>query len=277
MKILFLTTALPARRSTGGEIAKQAVVEALAGEGHAVTVMGYRRPEDPYERRDDVVCAGVRPIETDSASTLRKAAWMSSAVVRSLPYSAAKYHSPSYARRVSELAHGRYDLAVVDHAQMGWIISTLQQLKLAYVALLHNVEHPMYAERAGDGRGAVRMVYAREARWVRALEERVARGALCRWTLTDDDAEYFAAFGETRILRVPSLLPPRGDTVPKSRDVGLIGSWTWELTRRGLRWFLEQVAPRLPSALSVEVAGRGGDGISMGRVRYRGFVDDAGD
>jgi hypothetical protein len=62
----------------------------------------------------------------------------------------------------------------------------------------------------------------------------------------------------------------------KRCDVALMGTWTWDVTRAALEWFLERVHPHLPGSLTVEVAGRGGawiDGTYPG-VRYCGFVPD---
>ena len=95
MEILFLTTVLPERRSTGGEIGSHAFIDALRAAGHRVTIVGFRRTGDPPPADPDAIEAGERPIETDGAPRSFPAAWMGSALVRGLPYSAAKFRSTS--------------------------------------------------------------------------------------------------------------------------------------------------------------------------------------
>ncbi|MEA2411971.1 MAG: hypothetical protein QOC77_2532, partial [Thermoleophilaceae bacterium] len=90
MEILFLTTVLPGGRSTGGEIASHAVVDAIAAHGHAVTVVGYLRPAGNAQPGAGAVVVGRRSIEADAAPLVEKARWSASALVARLPVSAAK-------------------------------------------------------------------------------------------------------------------------------------------------------------------------------------------
>jgi glycosyltransferase involved in cell wall biosynthesis len=60
-------------------------------------------------------------------------------------------------------------------------------------------------------------------------------------------------------------------------DVALIGTWNWGPNARGLEWFSAEVVPRLPSTMTVEVAGVGAEWLD-GRhpnVAIRGAVHDA--
>ena len=280
MQILFLTTVLPDGLSTGGEIASQSVVDALAAQGHEVTVLGYRREGEAPRTGHGIVEAGVRPIENAAAGLPQKLAWMGAAVRHALPYSAAKFRSSGYRDAVRELvAARRFDLAIVDHAQAGWVQPHLRRAGLPFTALLHNVEHRIYADRAAAAGPAARVVNGREARRVRSLEEGLAQGARAVWVLSDDDGEHFAGFADVRTLRLPSALRVADAPAAKSRDAVLIGTWTWDLTRRGLEWFLESVCPLLPDGFEVAVAGRGGEWVrgADARVSYSGLVPDAGD
>jgi hypothetical protein len=278
MEILFLTTVLPSGRSTGGEIASQDVIDGLRATGHTVTIVGYRRPGETMTDEPGSVEAGRRPIETADAGPTRALAWTASALIRRIPYSAAKYRSSGYRRAAGRLVgSGRFDLAVVDHAQAGWIAPELRRARLPFVLFAHNVEHEIYAERAARARGIRRRLELREQRLVKRLEEGLARAARAVWALTDDDAARFRAFGTTRTLAVPAGARASVRDEPKRCDVALLGTWTWGVTRSSLEWFLERVHPRLPEGLTVEVAGRGAawiDGAYPG-VRYRGFVPDA--
>ena len=277
MDILFLSTVLPHGRAAGGEVASHAVIDALDAAGHAVTVVGYRRTGDDRPAPRGWVEAGRRPIETDQAGRLTVGAWVAGALARRLPYSAAKYRSRAYLETVRSLTRsGGFDLAVVDHAQLGWLQPELERTGLPFILVAHNVEAQMYAEQAARARGPRRLVLRREARLIRRLERRLAGRARGVWALSEADAAYFRRFGEAWPIPIHSSFtaPP---PLEKSCDVALMGTWSWSATRAALQWFLDRVHPRLPDGLTVEVAGRGGDWIdgAYPGVRYRGFVPDA--
>lgn len=277
MEILFLTTVLPHGRTSGGEIASQVVIDALRAQGHTVTVVGFRRRGEPAGVPEHSVEAGVRPIETASAGMPSRGRWALVAAARSLPFSAAKYRSRGYMRTLGRLVEsGRFELAVVDHGQLAWLVPRLSGLRT--VAQMHNVEHRVYARRRAGSRLAAR-VLAREARLIRRLEDRLARDAAAVWTYSREDARYWRDAGARQVhtLSLPSAFAPAEHPDRKRCDVALIGSWTWELAREALEWFVSEVEPLVEPDLSVEVAGRGADWLPerAPRVRYRGFVRDA--
>ena len=277
MEILFLSTVLPHGRVAGGEIGTHAVLDALAAAGHEVTVVGYRRAGEDRPPPSGWVEIGTRPIETERAGRLRASAWMCSALVRGLPYSAAKYRSRAYLRTARALIGSRrFDLAVVDHAQMGWVGPELERSDLPFVLSSHNVEEQLYAAQADGARGARRRLLRREARLIGRLEEHVARAGRGVWSHAEADTAHFGRFGRAWTIPVHSgfTQPPNG--LRKRCDVALMGTWTWDATRAALEWFLERVHPHLPPEVTVEVAGRGGDWIDRAHpgVRYRGFVRD---
>jgi hypothetical protein len=278
MEILFLSTVLPHGRVAGGEIGSHAVLDALAAAGHDVTVVGYRRAGEVRPAPAGWIEVGERPIETEQAGRLRVAAWMASGLARRLPYSAAKYRSRTYLDTVRSLLRSRrFDLAVVDHAQIGWIQPELERARLPFVLSSHNIEERLYADQAAQARGARRWMLRREARMMAAFEERLARGGRGVWSHAEADAEHFERLGPVWKVPVHSGFAEPPTDARKQCDVALMGTWTHDNTRAALEWFLERVHPQLPEGLNVEVAGRGGDWIDGGYrgVHYRGFVPDA--
>src|SRR5947209_7589924 len=109
--VLFLTTVWPGARRTGGEIVSQAFIDALRGAGTRVLVVAHRRIGESTASGNDELIAGERPIES-SAAGARTLMWMCSAILRRLPYSAAKYVSRDYRRRLAEGLRERPDLVV---------------------------------------------------------------------------------------------------------------------------------------------------------------------
>jgi glycosyltransferase involved in cell wall biosynthesis len=62
-------------------------------------------------------------------------------------------------------------------------------------------------------------------------------------------------------------------------DVGLLATWTWRPNEEALRWFLDNVYPRLPREVTIHVAGPGAEWLRglYPNVTQRGFVKDAAD
>jgi hypothetical protein len=278
MKILFLSTVLPHGRAAGGEIGTHAVVDALEAAGHPVTLVAYRRAGESRPAPAGWVEAGSRPIETDEAGRLRVAEWFASALARRLPYSAAKYRSRAYRRAVRRLtASRRFDLAVIDHAQMAWVRPELERAGLPFVLSAHNIEERLYSAQADEASGLRRRLLRREARLVGQAERELARDGRGVLVHAEADAAHFRRFGRAWAVPVHSAFAAPPAEVQKRCDVALLGTWTWDSTRAALEWFLAEVRPLLPDGLSVEVGGRGGgwvDGTHPG-VLYRGFVPDA--
>lgn len=266
--VAVLTTVLPSGRRTGGELATQAVVDAVRAAGHDVTVVGYARPG--AAARPGELAVGARSIETERASVRERATWAVTAVRSRLPWSMAKYASAAYRRVAHEIA-ARADVVVVDHVQAGWWVD--DDVRAPVVLVAHNVEADMYRDRTATATGASRRVFEREHRLVADAEASLARRATQVWAFTPEDAAHFGG----RLLPLPSALGAGQErpTVPAPvRDVAVLGTWTWEPNAIGLRWFVDEVVPRLRSR-DVHVAGAGGEAIVGPGVTHHGVVPDA--
>jgi polysaccharide biosynthesis protein PslH len=281
MSVVLLTNVLPADRRGGGQIVTQSVVEALAGAGEDVRVLGYRRPGSSPEVGAHEECVGQRPIETSSAR-FRALGWMARAVATGTPYTSAKYYSRAYVRAARRAIAARPRAVILDHAHMLFALKRLPRPLPPLVFLAHNAESRMYAEvAAAGGAGPGRWANARESRRIRGFESALAREARQTWVLTDADAGYFSELcpgADVRTLPVASMIAPDASAAP-GRDVALIGSWTWGPNRLGLEWFADEVVPWLPRDMTVEVAGGGAEWL-QGRhpnLVVRGFVADAAD
>lgn len=281
MKILFLTTVLPAKRRMGSEVASQAVIDVLSNLSADVTVVGYIRHNDNYCTAANEISAGRRVIETRSSRTY-PLLWLGSSFLQGLPYSVGKFKSKEFVRVVDSLLKtDAYDLVVIDHVQMSWLIDTIAGSGKT-VGLAHNIEHQMYRSFGRDQSSRLRSwMFRREARLLEKLEIRFANQVEQMWTLTKHDAGYFQGIKENGgVMEIPvpaSATPIEAGSVSKEFDIGLIGSWTWKANEEGLRWFFDTVYPCLPTDISICIAGSGADWLS-GRypnVRYMGFVDDA--
>ena len=308
-RILWLSTVMPAGQTTGGEIASMNLVSAIRELGAHVDCLAYRRVGEIGDMPDGFETP--RDLVIESAEVPREAArWLARAIIAGRPFSVQKYVTDEMRESVRrKLAGGACDIVVIDHAQMGWLVD-LVPAHLPVVFVAHNVEHRNYEGRARDLRragGALALaksaVYAREAKLMRALETKLARRCNVVWTLSAEDAEYFRGVldpsdptatataagerGKVRSVSIPGQSfaassgtrsdPASGE--PPAIDVGLLGSWVWDVNRDGLEWFLAHVVPLLPNTIEIVVGGKSdrAPGTLENNVRFAGFVPDAGD
>ncbi|MUG96873.1 glycosyltransferase [Scytonema sp. UIC 10036] len=280
MRILYLTTVLPSERKTGGEIASESFIDALKQCGYQVLVVGYQRQDSAsFHPKENEIVVGQRYIETGH-SKFYPLLWMGLAFLKRLPYSSAKYYSSSYIKKaIALLNKHQYDIAIVDHAQLGWLLPFINtQLPLIFIA--HNIEREVYHEQfTKTTKKFWKNIYKRETYLIEKMEENLARTAREVWTFTSHDAEYFSTLNAaTRVFCLPASFHKfQTSTVVKKCDIGIIGSWTWKANLLGLKWFLESVYPLLPGELSIEIAGKGAEWVEeqYPNVKYRGFVSDA--
>ncbi len=281
MRVLFATTLIPSDASSGGELVSLAMVEALRQLGCEVTVLGYLRPGDDAEAGADAFVAGRRPIET-SASPARAGVWMARSLISGRPYTAEKYYGRGYALDIQRLLKERQvDVVCVDHTQMAWVLDWLPEAMPVWV-LMHNAESGLYAEGAGfQPSPLTRLFYRRESQSLRRLERSAVARAEKIFVLSPADRDAIrAAAPEARITVLPVMPEPKGaprPTVDETHfDVALLATWSWLPNLHALRWFLEEVHPRLPRGITIHVAGRGAEQLLAGvaGITYRGFVPD---
>ena len=281
MRILYCTTVLPSQRRTGGEIASQAFIDALRSAGYAVSVLGYRRPEDRSPVGKGEIVADSRPIESNGAG-IRALHWVFRALLRGQPYSSEKYASRCYVARLRDfMSANPTALIVIDHAQMGHLLRHLPGDR-RFVFVAHNVEEELYRSQLGECRRnrVQSWLLAREARLIGKMEQNLATRSVQTWVLTAHDQAVFAdrcQGAHVVCFDLPGLAcvgreVAEGDV---DWDVGLIGTWTWGANALGLRWFIEHVVPKLPQGMRVAVAGKGADQHAGDGVQCLGFVADA--
>jgi polysaccharide biosynthesis protein PslH len=279
MHILYLTTVLPSQRKTGGEIASQCFIDALEKDGHQVTVVGYQRHGDTSTKKENEICIGSRHIETNK-SQLYPFIWMGCGLIKNLPYSSAKYYSASYKNQIATLLKNQsFETLIIDHAQLGWLLPSLKKHFNKIIFIAHNIEHEIYdAQLSNPNSHLAKPVYRREAHRIKSIEDNLAENSQQVWTLTQHDWKYFQHINSaTQVFDVPSALKTSPQpTRVKTCDVGIIGSWTWKANMQGLQWFFTNVYPKLPTNLSIRVAGKGAEWLDglYPNVEYSGFVPD---
>lgn len=259
MHLLFATSIIPdAAGGSGYEIASAAVIAALRENGARITVAGYLWPDQAMPQDPDTLVLGRLDPRTDGASMPTKLGWLARAAWRGLPFASAKLHAlPPAGLRALLQAAGRFDAYVLNGAQFAAAFEPVfaDRPKL-FVA--HNVEHRSAAENAAAASGFERLLFRREARRLRAVEERLCREAAFTFTFAEEDRAAFGLSDRARAAALPLVTrasAPQASPREITCDAALIGTWTWVPNRIGLEWFLDSVLPRLPADFRVRIAG----------------------
>lgn len=290
MKLAFVTSLAPKLKAdTGFEIANAAIIEALRAAGHHVTVLAFARPDDALKDDPDLVLMGRVTIENHVAGPLRKLTWLAAALLKDMPFASAKLWLPGRHKVMSAIRrHGPFDRIILNSVMMPGAFPELTRLGPT-VLVAHNIEHVSAAQSAAHASsGLMRWLYRRDAEKLKALETQLAAESGFVWCLADEDRQTLARMAGQDLLNRSAVLPlvstsrdfavganPAGLSAP-DHDIGLIGTWTWEPNLIGLRWFLNEVVPRLPAGLRIAVAGRTPSDLNApAQVEMLGRVPDA--
>jgi len=288
MHLVFISSLVPvANPASGYDIANRVIVDAVRLLGHKVSVLGFLQPGNVPANPEQTRLLGRLEVTNARVGKLQKALWLKDAFVYGEPVSVAKMH----AVRPAEIRAALDALAPVD----GLIFNSVQlpgafkELFEAFpsVFVAHNVEADSAADNARNaGNTLTRFLFDRDARLLSRLESKLCAKAEHVFTLAEADraALGVATHGRSTVLPlVTSVAPPPSASVrTPAYDAGMIGSWSWAANRAGLDWFLDEIAPRLPSDFRIAIAGGVGadqpkapDNVSfLGRVPdARAFVE----
>jgi hypothetical protein len=210
--------------------------------------------------------------------------WLAASLLRGIPFAAAKLWLAGRSRLLDEIdARGPFDAMVLNGAMMpGAFPGVLSRAPAILIA--HNIEHVSARQNADHaGSSLMRWLYKRESRLLETLESSLAQDSAAIWCLAEEDRKALARLAGPDTLARCAVLPLVSGIGRKLQpvghprhDVGLIGTWTWEPNLIGLRWFLGEVAPRLPADCTIAVAGRIPAGVEAPpNVALVGRVPDA--
>lgn len=282
MHLIFVTSLVPdGDPTTGYEIANAAIIAALRRTGARVTVLGYTWPGKTPADPDNTIALGEVDVRTEGAGALQKLRWLAGAMLSGLTFASAKLRAATAADIRAALKRAEpYDAYVLNAAQFAGAFEGLfTDRPSLFVA--HNVEHLSAEENARAVPDIIqRALFRREARLVRAVEERLCARSAFVFTLAEEDRAALGVPQDHRSAALPLVtcaVPPRplaGRTVVC--DAALIGTWTWQPNRIGLEWYLREVTPWLPRNFRTRVAGSiPADLVSPPGVEFVGRVADA--
>jgi hypothetical protein len=277
MRLAFVTSLLPTGKpDTGFEIANAAVIDALRGAGCKVDLFGILRPGEAAADADAAVLARM-DIENAVVGSAQKLRWLAASYARGMPVIAAKIAPLSPALDAALAKAGPFDAVVVNGAPVATAFPQLMQ-RFPSLLVAHNVEHASARANAAVG-GAQGLLYAREARLLEAAERAALAASSFVFCFAEEDRQGFGVEISEKSAVFPLLIPepPSLLNVEPVHDIGLIGTWTWQPNLVGLRWFLDDVALRLPADITVAIAGRTPSDLSVAQsnVKLLGRVPDA--
>jgi glycosyltransferase involved in cell wall biosynthesis len=260
MQCLWLTLADPEPATNGQLLYSRGLIEAVAGAGASLTVVGLARPEQPRLPGDG------RGIAWRLAAEQPKPVWRR---LLSRDPVAAQRGSPALARMLDRaLASRAWDAIVFDSICAGWALPAVlhhrarspKPPRLIYIA--HNHEVTVARRIARSARGLRRILKTIDQLKTVGLERRLVSVADVVTSNTPEDCERFRAdAGGRSIVHLP---PGYGGPHVEARAIDgtvprraiLVGSLDWLPKRMAVEAFLEAAARRLAEAgVALQIVG----------------------
>lgn len=258
-RLVFVTSLVPhAIASTGYEVANAAVIDGLRRAGAQVTVLGFTWPGHKAVKSKDTVVLGEVEVRTEGAGIKRKVGWVLKSFLTGLTVSSAKLRViPAVEIREAIGDLGDFDAYVLNGVTLPGAFEDVFKDKPS-IFIAHNVEYRSAEENAADTQGKIqKILFAREARVLKKLENRLCKQASFVFTFAEEDGPALGLTSE-KFATLPLVMPDNRatPTTPTAKyDLALIGTWTWHPNRIGLEWFLREVKPLLPKDISIAIAG----------------------
>ena len=283
MHLLFATSIVPdGALASGYEIANAAIIDALRRAGARVTVVGFSWPGKPAADPDNTIVIGAVDVRTESAAPLQKLAWVAKAMLSGLTFASVKLRVVSDAEVRAAIGRaGPVDGYVLNSVQFAGAFETLFSDRPS-IFVAHNVEHRSAEENAAAAASLLqRLLFRREARLLKVMEERLCRQARFVFTLAEEDRAALGVASADRSAVLPLVTRSQAPAPTGRRridcDAALIGTWTWQPNRIGLDWFLQRVVPHLKPGFRIRIAGGMPAGVTSAHpgVEFVGRVPDA--
>lgn len=259
MKVLWITREDPRSRTRGDLIYTDGLSRALADSGGSITLLCGATAASSFE------ADGIRYITVPQK--LRSRALSLHSPLPSDPFRLA---FPEFKVALERLLRSEtFEIALVDHAAMGWALPLLGTTKtqrprflVGYIS--HNFEQQVRPKVAEEFRGSSfkKMLLRWDAQKYKVLERRLVRAADFVTAITEDDAAQFKVQKQPdRVLVLPPGAPnERISDIPirvqTPRKAVIVGSFTWIAKQQNLLNFLQAASASFSSTgIELEVVG----------------------
>jgi glycosyltransferase involved in cell wall biosynthesis len=290
-RLAFVSPVFLFPNDAGGKIRTTNVLRGLKGGAFDVTLISPARPDQRDAWAAALAEASDRFVAWEPP-TARPRWTRAFDLLGKLPVNvAADRSAPALARVRETLATRDFDLVVFDFVHAAVLRPT--PLDAATVCFTHNVEAEIFARHAQQaGQALMRRVWASQHRKMLDYEREALRGFTSVIAVSERDADWFRThYGLKRVAAIPTGVdldffawhePP--DPTPEAPPtVVFTGSMDWAANVDGVRFFLDEVWPRVQSAVSAArfvIVGRNPPASlveharAMRGVSFTGFVDD---
>jgi len=245
MRILHLCNKVPFPGRDGSSLAMESLIRLEASLGHTVHVVALNtekhwvtHPESPFQ--------GVT-LEAITASTKPSVSTALANLFSSESYYASRFWTPEVSSVVREQARSA-DVVVLDSLFMAVYLDEVGSVPTVLRA--HNVEHAIWMRGLSEEPWYRRGYVALQAKRLKIWESQVAQRVNRTWAISPEDARWFRDFGPGTTLActydpLRGSWPESGASEPNAYHLGAL-DWTPNI--RGMKWFLDHVAPRLQHA-----------------------------
>ncbi len=256
-RLLFVSPRFLFPSDSGGKIRTRDVLRGMKGRHFEITLAS-PEPQDGSKRfgRDlDRICdrfVGWPESLRDLAWDVRRILSLTSA----LPISVVSDRSRAGRIVVAAELEKRPDIVVADFPHADVLLP--ERTQCARILFTHNVEAEIFRRHAEVARGpAMRALWESQTRKMKAFEDAVAGRYDGLVAVSERDAAYFRALpGAQRIFTIPTGVDfdyfrysaPRSEIGGNAGTVVFAGSMNWLANVDGIRFFMDEVWPRITAA-----------------------------
>jgi glycosyltransferase involved in cell wall biosynthesis len=199
-----------------------------------------------------------------------------------LPSKVLYFRSRAFADKlVAQLHSGKYDLVLIDHAEMLWCLDLIPP-NTAVLAVAHNIESRIYEQFLRHRPISKRLFRWDLAKYQRFEIDRLRRVRNVVAISADDACTLREAVSGLDVLVIPptfSYEPARRDgKVHQPLRFGMLGNFEWWPNREGYNWFIDKVWSRARDCGELHVFGAQSQTLSEApNVIRHGYADKLSD
>lgn len=185
-------------------------------------------------------------------------------------YYASRFWSAEAAKRI-EILSADCDLVVFDSLFMAVYLPHIDNKPSVLRA--HNVEHFIWQRGLAEEPLLRRIYVSLQVKRLKRWEEEVSAHASRIWTISDEDRRWFDEARPDAVQCLPCSVDfvhgPWEQSGASPAAAYHLGAMDWTPNIRGMKWFIDEVAPKLKHAELEVFSKQWPFGASIGRVRHQ--------
>ncbi len=248
MKILHLVSTNPITGLGHAAMRASALAREWQRQGHEVTTFFPSRQASLTRSNELGVLLSENPMKFPRSLTTK-------IITRGLPYQLRLFSKEFIRASINKLSQlGTYDIVVADELTMGGWWKEALRLCPHFIYVAHNFELDLYFQI--HGKSALSKV---NARFLRNLEKQTIENANLVFAFSETDREKLVLNYKRKDIQTTSAgISKRQILAPKEKRTGLlfVGALDYAPNLTGLKWFIENVFPKIKDKLPLTVAGR---------------------